>query len=559
MIRQLLKLLCTMRTILVLLLGSFCAPGFGQSVILSDSLRQNLQSVALADVPAGAPGIAAAIIADGQVLFQQTGGYASLADSTLITSETRFNVASNGKQFTALAILWLEDAGKLSLQDDLRKYFPELYGGISSPITIEHLLTHRSGIRDVYDLWSLQGITWWQQTYDNQDVLELLGRQEDLNFTPGSAYSYSNSNYILLAEIITKVSGKTFVEVTDELFARLGMANTSFTDDYSRIEEPIAQPYFNFGTWSKYDWIWNVCGDGNLFASLGDLVRWEQIVQDPSIVDFPAQIIQKSLQLPGDQATGKYGYGLEFDTYRGIDYVFHEGATGAWKASMVRFPEKKLAFLTLTNSGKTIPYSQNRAMADAVLGLGDQSEAFVTEPSAPGAYVSQDQVLGTYLDGGSSVFQLIEQEGDLYLRRYGRNDIKLEREAANIFHQWNDPDFKQEFTTNAKGEMEVTAYYWAHAPYTLSRPKVDWSGFDAKSLNGSYYNSETGATIQVQHQEGNQYRVVRGEQESTGILITPTRMIVNNYRLEWPDPGQAVNQFLLFGDRIGRVRFGRKP
>lgn len=168
-------------------------------------------------------------------------------------------------------------------------------------------------------------------------------------------------------------------------------------------------------------------------------------------------------------------------------------------------------------------------------------------------------MLGTYLDGGSAVFQLIEQDGDLHLRRFGRNDIKLEREADNIFHQWNDPDFKQEFTTNAAGEMEVTAYYWSHAPYTLTRPKVDWSGFDVNGLNGTYHNPETGVTMEVKHREGKQYQVVRGDQESTGILITPTRMIVNNYRLEWPDPGQVVNKFLLFGDRIGRVHFGRKP
>jgi CubicO group peptidase (beta-lactamase class C family) len=548
-----------MRTVFVLLLGLFCAAGFGQASSMSDSLWQNLQNISLADVPADAPGIAAAVIADGQVLFQQTGGYASLTDSTLITPATRFNIASNAKQFTALAILWMEDAGKLSLKDDLRSYFPDILKGISDPITIQHLLTHRSGIRDVYDLLSLQGITWWEHTYDNQDVIDLLSRQDNLNFTPGADYSYSNSNYILLAEIIAKVSGKTFVEVTDDLFAKLGMTSTSFVDDHTQIAEPIALPYFNFGTWSEYDWIWNVCGDGNLFASLDDLIRWEQIVQDPAMVDFPTQIIQKSLELPGDPAIGTYGFGLGFDTYRGMDYVFHEGATGAWKASMVRFPNRKLAFLTLTNSGKTIPYSQNRAMVGAVLKLGDSPEAYATEPADPGTYVSQEEVLGTYLDEGGSVFQLIEQEGDLYLRRYGRNDTKLVREADNIFHQWNDPDFKQEFTTNAKGEMEVTAYYWSHAPYTLTRPKVDWSGFDTASLDGSFYNVETDVTIQVRHQEGKQYQIVRGDRESTGLLITPTRMIVNNYRLQWPEPGSQVDHFLLFGDRIGRVHFRRKP
>jgi len=547
-----------MRTVFIFLLGWVFVPGFSQSNASTDSLQLKLRSIALADVPPGAPGIAAAVIADGQVLFQEAGGYANLADSTLITQDTRFNIASNAKQFTALAILWLADEGQLSLEDDIRTYFPELFKDLSAPITIQHLLTHRSGIRDVYDLWSLQGITWWKQTYDNQDVIDLLSRQQALNFAPGSAYRYSNSNYILLAEIIAKAAGKTFVEVTDELFAKLGMNSTSFADDHTQIGEPIAQPYFNFDTWSKYDWIWNVCGDGNLFASLRDLIRWEQIVQDPTMVDFPSRIIQKSLELPTTPGGGTYGYGLEFDTYRGLDCVYHEGSTGAWKASMVRLPSRKLAFLTLTNSGKTIPYYQNRAMVDVVLELGDQANDYATEPAGPGEFVGQQAIIGTYQNEGNTIFQFIEQEGEVYLRRFGRNDIKLVREADNIFHQWNDPDFKQEFTTNTAGELEVTAYYWSHAPYTLTRPNVDWSGFEAASLNGTFRNAETGVIIQVAHQEGRQYQVVRGDRESTGLLITPTKMIVNNYHLEWPTPGSSIDHFLLFGDRIGRVHFGRK-
>jgi CubicO group peptidase (beta-lactamase class C family) len=123
-----------------------------------------LDSISTQDVPANAPGVAVAVINKGEVVFQRCAGYANLADTSLITLDTRFNLASNGKQFTALAILLLQHQGKLTLNDDLRKFLPQLFKRVQSRITIRNLLTHTSGIRDVYDLLSLQGITWWQKT-----------------------------------------------------------------------------------------------------------------------------------------------------------------------------------------------------------------------------------------------------------------------------------------------------------------------------------------------------------------------------------------------------------
>lgn len=141
---------------------------------LSDVQLAKLDSIAKQDVPDGAPGIATAIISNGKLIYQHYAGLENLEDSLKIDAKSRFNIASNGKQFTALAILMLEDQGKLDLTNDIRDYIPEIYGNIEGRISIQNLLNHTSGIRDVYDLWSLQGVTWWQQTYDNQDVLNLV-------------------------------------------------------------------------------------------------------------------------------------------------------------------------------------------------------------------------------------------------------------------------------------------------------------------------------------------------------------------------------------------------
>ena len=135
---------------------------------------KRLDSIATQDVPKGAPGIATGIVNNGKIVYERVAGYANLVDSTLITRNTRFNIASNGKQFTALAILVLIDEKKISLTDDIRKYLPTIYPRQNSKITVENLLNHTSGIRDVYDLWSLKGLTWWEHSFTNKDALELI-------------------------------------------------------------------------------------------------------------------------------------------------------------------------------------------------------------------------------------------------------------------------------------------------------------------------------------------------------------------------------------------------
>jgi CubicO group peptidase (beta-lactamase class C family) len=318
-------------------------------VNLTENQRKKLDSIASQDVPNDAPGIATAIISDGKLIYVRYTGFENLEDSLKIDKDSRFNIASNGKQFTALAILLLEEQGKLNLQDDIRKYIPEIYKDQEDKITIQNRLNHTSGIRDVYDLLSLKGITWWQHTYDNQDVLDLVKAQSDLNFSPGSRYLYSNTNYIILAEIIERVTEKSFVQNTNELFAKLNMNNTSFEDDHTSIQGPIAVPYFNFDTWSNYEWKWNVVGDGNVFSTLQDQIDWEKIVQGKGNPQISRELINKSQKLE-NTSNFRYGYGLEFDKYKNLPYRFHEGATGAWKATIVRFQNKDLSIITLTNS-----------------------------------------------------------------------------------------------------------------------------------------------------------------------------------------------------------------
>jgi CubicO group peptidase (beta-lactamase class C family) len=539
-----------------LLLFLISLSAWGQHNLTKEQLEK-LAKIATQDVPPKAPGIATAIISNGKVIFEKYAGYANLEDSTLINRSSRFNIASNGKQFTALAILLLADAKKLNLTDDIRMYFPELYPTIKDKIAINNLLNHTSGIRDFYDLLSLQGITWWEKNYTNADILDIVKRQEELNFPPGSTYAYSNTNYVLLALLVEKVSKESFTTFTRRMFDELNMVNTSFVDDASKIEEPIAKSYFNFNTWTTYNWIWNVCGDGNIFSTLKDQIQWELVVQGKAEVKISKRVIEQSQSLIPNSIKN-YGYGLEFGTYKNMAYKFHEGATGAWKATVVRLPTQNTSFITLTNTGKSIPYTQTRQMVDVVYDLKSDKEYLVTKPKETGPFIDEAEVVGTYLTPENFAFQFVNIENKIYLKRIGRNDVELVRESDNVFNQKYDPDFKQEFRKNQYGELEVTAYYINHSPYTLKKISNTWDNFDFKSIEGEYFSSETGVTISIRHKNDSEFDIKIGDNyKTTGLLVSKTKMLIDFYTVDFDQNGKT-DKIYLSGDRIKNVVFTKK-
>ncbi|MHA7058769.1 serine hydrolase domain-containing protein [Aquimarina sp. M1] len=519
--------------------------------------QTKLDSITTRDVPKGAPGVAVGVVKEGKILYEKYVGYADLNDSIMIDEKSRFNIASNGKQFTALAVLSLIEDDKLSLDNDIRIFFPKLFPKIKSKIKIAHLLNHTSGIRDVYDLWSLQGITWWKHTYNMEDAISLLHKQTALNFEPGSSYSYSNSNYILLAEIITKVAKTSFITYTDQMFKDLQMPNTSFISNYKSIKEPVAKPYFNFDTWFGYDWIWNIYGDGNIFSTLQDQLTWEQILQTKQNKRFSKALLEKSQSLLPGTSNKKYGYGLAFAKYKDLPYKYHKGSTGAWKAITTRFIEQNVTIVTLTNSGKTDPMSQTLRSADILIDIKSNSEDIQLIPERIGAYITIKDIIGVYqLD--NTIWQFVEKEGDLYLLRSGRNDTKLIREADNIFQQWNDAPFKQEFTKNQNDEMQVTAYYTQTKPFTLTRKNNDFSTVDFASVLGTFLNKETEVKLSIKYISGVNYEVASGKRKMNAILISPKEMIINDYNYKIifkTNENKLISELFLTSGRIQNVRF----
>lgn len=541
---------------------NFIDPARSQHVAqLTTELQIELNRIAEQDVPEGAPGIATGIVLDGRLIYTKCAGLEDISSKMAITQRSRFNIASTGKQFTALAIIQLEADGKLSCKDDIRKYFPKLYKGVQSPLTIEHLLTHTSGIGDIHHLWSLQGVTWWKNEFENADAMELLARQEDLNFVPGSGYLYSNSNYIILAELVTKVSGYSFVDFTNEMFLQLGMPDTSFEANHSAIRGPVAKPYFNFETWTTYDWLPDLVGDGNLFSTLKDQLQWELLIQGHGETDFDRALIEKSQKLVNPRLSQQYGFGLEHRDNSGLKTIYHEGATGAWKAFALRFPDRKLSIVTVSNSGKANPALQTYQMVELLIDVdnGDANGAQM-QPQAMDSRVEIDEILGTYLSDGGSFFEFIRSADQLLLRRDGRKDVLLERESANAFYEVGDPEFKLEFKTVEHGEMQVTAYHDSHSPYSLNRVNDDWQGLDFELLNGTFVNAETGSKLQLVHVGERRYTFeIEGKNAREARLLSRNRLASGGYLIHWAGDLAHNTTLLLNTDRLRDVKFIRLP
>jgi CubicO group peptidase (beta-lactamase class C family) len=308
---------------------------------------------------ANTPGVAIAVVKDGKTIFKKGYGTANLEYGVQITPKTVFQIASVSKQFTAFAVYLLEKQDRLSFEDDVRKYVPEV-PDFGKTVKIRHLLAHSSGIRDQWSLLTLAG---WRMDdiITNEQILKLISRQKELNFDPGSRFAYSNSGYTLLAEIVARVSGKSFAEYTKEnIFAPLGMADTQFYDDFKRVVKNRAQSYeTESGIYKKKNLNHSSFGATGLLTTAEDLAKWASNFEKPIVGDAEliAAFNQPSLLNDGQRAIlnvidGENSYhakGQFTRNYRGLTLYNHTGHDAGFRAYLVRFPEKNLSIVALSN------------------------------------------------------------------------------------------------------------------------------------------------------------------------------------------------------------------
>lgn len=315
------------------------------------------------------PGCALAVVSAGSVTYARGYGMANLETGSPNTPDSVFDIGSISKQFTAMAVVLLAQDGRLSLDDDVRKYLPELpdYG---STITVANLLHHTSGLRNYTDLFDLAGVPEVDLT-TTRDALELIARQRGVNFQPNEEFLYSDTNYFLAGEIVRRVSGQSLREFSaHRIFAPLEMTHTHINDSPREVVagratgyEPTAGGYLNY--LSNFEQV----GDGSVLTTVMDLAKWERNFSNPKVGGRAAIDLLTSVSKLFNGTGTPYGMGLFIDEYRGLEWIHHDGEWVGYRAAISRFPTEQLSVIVTCNSiGMLDPMDLALRVGDIYLG-----------------------------------------------------------------------------------------------------------------------------------------------------------------------------------------------
>ncbi len=391
---------------------------------------------------ASTPGCAVGVAVGGTPVLAKAYGMADLEHDVPNTAETIFEAGSVAKQFTAMAVLLLAKDGKLSLDDPVRKHIPEVpdYG---VPLTIRHMLTHTSGLRD----WgSVAGIAGWPRTtreYTHAHVLEIVSRQKALNFPPGTQWSYSNTGFNLAAIIVSRVSGMPFAEFSKQrLFAPLGMTRTSWRDDHTRVVKGRAIAYSEGRDEYHIEMPFeNVHGNGGLLTTVGDLLKWNENYVTPVVGDAALLAEQQKVGRYNDGRDLDYALGLYVRDHRGVKNVYHSGSTAAYRAHLNRFPAAHTSVAVLCNVSSGDATRSANVVSDLYLAGRLQPARPATAAasqapamSPPPAAAQLGELAGQYWSDEAEVMLTAEVDQDkLVLKRRPDTTITLTATEKDVF------------------------------------------------------------------------------------------------------------------------------
>ncbi len=397
--------------------------GFG-----ADGNEQRVNQIFAAYDKADSPGCALGVIQNGNFVYRKGYGAASLELGVPLSAQSVFYMGSVSKQFTAASIVLAAEQGFLSLDDNIRKYIPELpdYG---HPITLRHMLHHTSGLRDVLGLLSLSGRN-AQDLHSKDELIDLVARQKALNYNPGEEFLYSNTNYFLLAEVVKRTTKKALSEFAAEnIFQPLGMVHTRFYDDHTLVvpgRVPAYGPGRNGGFLVDWSTNFDKVGDGGLMSSVDDLLLWDRNFYENRL---GKGTLLKEMQTRGVLNTGKqisYALGLTLGEYGNLPTVEHGGALFGYRTEILRFPEQRFTVVCLCNLSSANPAGLSRRVADVYLKTDlplytDSARPVVAPPTGAGFANLSAAALAAYAGAYKSseldaTYKLSVDNGGLMLR-----------------------------------------------------------------------------------------------------------------------------------------------
>jgi CubicO group peptidase (beta-lactamase class C family) len=393
----------------------------------------------------GSPGCALAVTRDGRIVYEHGYGSAELEWDIPIGPTTVFNIGSISKQFVAASIVLLAERNKLSLDDDIRKHIPEL-PSYEAPITIRQLLHHTSGVRDLLELMVLAGKD-INTHYRIEEYLDILARQKELNFPPGSQYLYSNSGFLLLGVVVQRTSGMSLRQFADQnIFQPLGMKDTHFHDDNRMIVVRRAESYAPApgGGWRlDYSTNFDRVGPGGVNTTVEDMVRWDHSFDTGALggPNFRATMLTRGVLNNGD--TIPYALALVHGQQGGLATISHGGSSLGFRAQYLRFPDQHLSTIVLCNT----PTNPTRLAAEV-------AQLYLRDAMRPGAVSSAtsagparaehvDVILGPsdllmyagqyWSDEIAARYDVAVKDGKLVVKRFGFEEVPLEAIGADKF------------------------------------------------------------------------------------------------------------------------------
>ncbi|MBC7758758.1 MAG: serine hydrolase [Phormidesmis sp. FL-bin-119] len=474
--------------------------------MLPDSTAKKIDKMFAKWNTTSSPGFTVGVVRNDSLIYAKGFGMANLEYAVPNSPTTVYHMASISKQFTAYSILLLAKQGKLKLDDDVRKYlswFPDL----KEKITIQHLLNHTSGIRDQWILASLSG-TRLDDVITQDHIIKLLSRQQRLNFKPGEEYSYSNSNFTMLAEIVKSISGRSFRQFADSaIFKPLGMTSTHIHDDHTEIVANRSYSYRARGDTSKSIGNSNFtnavlsyanAGATSLFTNVPDMSKWIMNFYAPKAGDNKdiAELTRNGILNNGKQIP--YASGIIVDEYKGLKQYSHGGADAGFRTFITVFPSEKMGFIVFSNFADGNPGSKAYELVDEVLkdallkGVSgdkiklDSSLALLKDTTLVKG------LMGDYMSDAGVRFSFSVKDQKLYWKS-SVSTYLLAQTNKDTFVTFNNPPSKFVFTKST--DETIVDQYWPdnhrllkkYTPATTDQKELDKL---LKEYEGIYYSPE---------------------------------------------------------------------
>lgn len=534
------------------------------------------------------PGCAVGVIEKGKLIYAKGYGMANLDYNIPMTPRSVVYIASTSKQFTAACVALLILGGEVSLEDDIRKYFPEIpdYG---NTVKVKNLIYHTSGIRDYLGLMSLAGLR-FEDYFDNDTAVEWIARQKALNFTPGQEFNYSNSGYVLLAELVKRASGKTLREFAAErLFGPLGMTDSHFNDDRSLVVKNRVISYRPLEDEAEsvekkeadkrgekkekkevkdYRQLlknFDAVGDGNLLTTVEDLFKWDQNFYDQKVGGdkFIDLILTRGKLNDGKELD--YAFGLFHGEYKGLKTVGHGGGMLGFRTEMLRFPEQRFTVICLSNLATFDPGGECRKVADIFLADKLKAEAQTGDKAGqdaapvPVARAVLDSYAGKYrLDAGPVVAITREEEG-LFAEVPGQPKFGLKALSETEFFEGT-TGLKLSFSKDEKSGVfrilvRAGGTEYAGEKLTIKSPSVE----QLKEYAGTYSSVELDATYALFLEGGKLMVRVKKNPPSILEMTDKDAFSASEFKLAFNrNPSRQISGFTLDAGRVKNLVFEKK-